>query len=464
MRPNRLPLVVAALCVVIGLALPAAASAANSYFKNSAIASEAERLEKTRRNKVGGWCYRFVADALAGATNGRISPRAGEAGYQGTFRAKGGTRITDPNAAVRGDIIQVTPAGTSDSWFGERRPLHTTIVLRRLGGWNFEVIDSNWDNLGPGGHISRHRFNPFTFDPRMGGRIAKIWRLGKVSSPAKPKPKDTDKDGVPDSQDRCPRKKGPKSNKGCPSRPSSDGITVKGFYTPISGDFNGDRRSDVLWYGPADDHDALWYGSESPGVFSDAPVTVKGTYTPISGDFNGDGRTDILWYGPGDAFDSMWYGGPGLGEFTTSVDVTVKGTYNPISGDFNGDGRSDILWYGPGDAPDSIWYGGTTQGQFTTGVDATVKGTYTPISGDFNGDRRSDVLWYGPADGHDALWYGSESLGVFSDAPVTVVGTYNPISGDFNGDGRTDILWYGPGDAYDSLWVGLAAAGSFAHP
>jgi hypothetical protein len=414
MKFKRSQFAVAALLFAVLLLLPGSAAAANGYFKNTAIASEAERLEKTRRNRVGGWCYRFVADALAGASGGRISPHAGENGYQGTFKAKGGTRITDPDHAVRGDIIQVTPAGTPDSWFGERRPLHTTIVLRRLGGWNFEVIDSNWDNLGPGGHISRHRFNPFTFDSSMGDRIAKIWRMGKASSTAKPKPKDTDKDGVPDGKDRCPKKKGPKSNKGCPSRPRPEGITVKGFYVPVPGDFDGDRRSDVLWYGPADAHDALWYGSESAGVFSDAAVTVSGTYTPIPGDFNGDGHSDILWYGPGDAYDSLWYGGSGQGQFTTGVNVSVSGTYTPISGDFNGDGRDDILWYGPGDAYDSLWYGGSSPGQFTTGVPVTVSGTYAPISADFNGDGHSDILWYGPGDSYDSLWLGLAGLGSFS--------------------------------------------------
>ena len=101
-----------------------------------------------------------------------------------------------------------------------------------------------------------------------------------------------------------------------PSRPRPEGITVNGFYTPIPGDFDGDRRSDVLWYGPADAHDALWYGSENAGVFSDAATSVSGTYTPIPGDFNGDGRADILWYGPGDAYDSLWLGLTGLGSFS----------------------------------------------------------------------------------------------------------------------------------------------------
>ncbi|MBK5220675.1 MAG: VCBS repeat-containing protein, partial [Thermoleophilia bacterium] len=83
------------------------------------------------------------------------------------------------------------------------------------------------------------------------------------------------------------------------------------------------------------------------------------------GDFNGDGKADILWYGPGDAFDSMWYGTSNPGEFATGVNVTVKGTYIPVPGDFNGDRNSDVLWYGPGAEPDSIWFGQTAVGLFS---------------------------------------------------------------------------------------------------
>jgi len=188
--------------------------------------------------------------------------------------------------------------------------------------------------------------------------------------------------------------------------------TVKGTYTPLSGDFNGDGRSDVFWYGPGDSHDSLWYGRSEVGEFTAAAVNVKGTYTPLTGDFNGDGRSDVFWYGPGDSHDSLWYGRSEVGEFTAAA-VNVKGTYTPLSGDFNGDGRSDVFWYGPGDSHDSLWYGRPNVGDFKTAVPITVKGFYTPITGDFNGDGRSDVFWYGPGDSRDSLWYGQAQLGSF---------------------------------------------------
>jgi surface antigen len=186
-----------------------------------------------------------------------------------------------------------------------------------------------WYSSGHVGYVEKTSprvvISEMNFDYRNGFRTKAIgpgnhWPTGfihiKDLKPKKPKkPKDTDKDGVPDSKDKCKRKKGPKSNGGCP-RPKATRVTVNGFYNPLSGDFDGDRYSDIFWYGPGGAHDSLWYGQASSSPFVTAvPVTVNGAYTPLTGDFNGDGRSDVFWYGPGDSHDSLWYGQSGLGSF-----------------------------------------------------------------------------------------------------------------------------------------------------
>jgi hypothetical protein len=65
-----------------------------------------------------------------------------------------------------------------------------------------------------------------------------------------------------------------------------------------TGDFNGDGRSDILWYNPSTGEAVIWLlngttvlsTSGSPGSAA-SPWTIAGT-----GDFNGDSMTDILWY------------------------------------------------------------------------------------------------------------------------------------------------------------------------
>jgi len=218
--------------------------------------------------------------------------------------------------------------------------------------------------------------------------------------------------------------------------------------TPLLGDFDGDHRTDLFWYGPGAKDDHLWLGRPD-GNFVGVPVKAGGPYVPLVGDFDGDGAGDILWYGPGGARDRLWLGRPD-GGFSDRA-VTVTGSYQPLVGDFNGDRSDDILWYGPDAAPDMLW-SGHADGRFTDRA-ITVRGTYQPFTGDFDGDGRHDIFWYRPAGGHDLVWYG-RSDGRFTMAATAVHHSYRPVVGDFGGDGADDVLWWAPGPANDVLWTG----------
>jgi hypothetical protein len=76
---------------------------------------------------------------------------------------------------------------------------------------------------------------------------------------------------------------------------------------------------------------------------------------PLVGDFDGDGRRDILWYGAGAAADLVWYGAAN-GRFAPAA-ATVRGSYRPLVADFGGDGPDDVLWWAPGPAQDVLWFG-----------------------------------------------------------------------------------------------------------
>ena len=70
--------------------------------------------------------------------------------------------------------------------------------------------------------------------------------------------------------------------------------------------------------------------------------------TPLLGDFDGDPRANILWYGPGGRYDVLWYGRLG------AAAVTVNGTYRPVPVDFSGGGVGDVLWWAPGPPTDVL--------------------------------------------------------------------------------------------------------------
>jgi glycerophosphoryl diester phosphodiesterase len=218
--------------------------------------------------------------------------------------------------------------------------------------------------------------------------------------------------------------------------------------TPLSGDFDGDGRTDVLMYGPGSRPDHLWLG-RSGGTFSGVRLAIAGTYEPVVADFDGDRKADVLWYAPGSATDVVWYGGTG-GRFTRH-ETGISGAYVPLTGDFDGDGKGDVFWYGPGATRDVVWYGTGSRSFVSRSV--TVGRTYRPVLGDFDGDKHTDVLWYGSGAAHDSLWY-SGGRGAFRAVAIDVGGTYEPVVGDFDGDRARDVIWYGAGSAPDAAWYG----------
>lgn len=75
--------------------------------------------------------------------------------------------------AVRGDIIQLYKPGTPDGQYV--LGYHTAIVLKNLGGGDFEVVDSNfrWDET-----VTVHRWNPFRQAGKYGLQVY-VYRLGQ---------------------------------------------------------------------------------------------------------------------------------------------------------------------------------------------------------------------------------------------------------------------------------------------
>ena len=226
-------------------------------------------------------------------------------------------------------------------------------------------------------------------------------------------------------------------------------VTVGGAYFPLVGDFDGSGRSDVLWYAPGVATDYLWRGTANR-TFVGRQITVSGTYSPVVGDFDGDGRHDVLWYSPGGR-DTLWYG-TAEGSFTARA-VDVAGTFRPIVGDFDGSGTDDLVWYGAGADPDFLWRGRSDR--TFAGVGLSVQGTFVPQVGDLDGNGRADILWHRDSGGGDVIWAG-RSGGGFSGSSLSAPEGTSPFLGDFNGDGPDDVFWYAAGSVPDQLWLGRA--------
>ncbi len=251
-----------------------------------------------------------------------------------------------------------------------------------------------------------------------------------------------------------------------------------------SSDYDGDKTADVVTsydYGNATTR--LWGFRSDGSSFIPALLWFSGqgqfdaTRTKlVSGDFDGDSKSDVailydygnstsrIWIFKSDGSNMApslaWYSGPG--KFDASRAKLV-------SGDFDGDGKADIaalydygnstsrFWFFKSDgatfAPSTAWDSGT--GKFTSGH-AVIK------SGDFDGDGKTDVaalydygsgtsrLWVFKADGTTLApaiaWYSG--LGKFA------AGRAMMTCGDYDGDGKFDIaVLYDYGNATSRIWL-----------
>lgn len=219
-----------------------------------------------------------------------------------------------------------------------------------------------------------------------------------------------------------------------PSADPSPSCVVTPFPTPSptpprAFDYEGDRRSDISVFRPAD---GTWYLLRSRDGFAGVNFGVA-TDRITPADFDGDGKTDVAVYR---AETGTWYwlnssnGAFNAAQFGASEDL-------PTPADHDGDGRADISVFRPSNG---TWYrlnssnGAFVASQFGVSEDK-------PTVGDFDGDGMADIAVWRPSNG---AWYRlNSSNGAFvavsfglSDDLITPA--------DFDGDGATDIAVYRP--------------------
>ena len=244
---------------------------------------------------------------------------------------------------------------------------------------------------------------------------------------------------------------------------------------PLSGDFNGDGRTDMFMYSAGSTPDEMWLAKENTRQvadqadrFTQVSRSISGRYFPFVGDFDGNGSDDIFWYAPGKNPDSIWYHDQN-GSVIESAGVTVNGNYLPIVADFDQDDgvpSDDIFWYSSRYG-ESLWSGQANR-RFTGRTLPSAPNNSIPLLGNWMPDDAlsdgafdtfyPDVFFYTPGTGADAIW-SSDGEGTFAREAKVVNGNYRPIVGNFNqgapgiAGALTDVFWYAPGKRGDYIWI-----------
>jgi hypothetical protein len=205
-------------------------------------------------------------------------------------------------------------------------------------------------------------------------------------------------------------------------------------FTAFAGDWNGDGKTDI----GVKTRDGRWYTAISNGSafigtalamsnFVDENVDAGGGgYAIITGDWNGDGRTDIgvkskdgRWFTASSNGSSFVSTREALAGFGNDLADPGSAPFRPIVGDWDGDGMTDVGIKGR----DGRWFLATSDGfrfvgprlALTGFADDTADGgaPFIPFVGDWNGDQRTDV----GVKTIDGRWYLAYSNGVDLTSP-----------------------------------------------
>ena len=251
---------------------------------------------------------------------------------------------------------------------------------------------------------------------------------------------------------------------------------LDGKHRVTTGDFNGDGKTDVAfyysgdgnwWIGLSDGNTLSWHIAGNTRGFGNL---LDGSHAIYDGDFDGDGKSDALFYYNG---DGNWWLGLSDGNAlswrlagnTQGFGNLIDGSHRLLPGDFDGDGKRDLLFHYNGDG--NWWMGRFDGGALSWHYAGTSSGfgdlldlDHRLYVGDFDGDGKSDVFayrgsdgssWIGRSDGNALGWHAAGNSGGFGNLldPSRML-----FFGDYDGDHKTDALFYYSGDG--NWWLGAS--------
>jgi peptide methionine sulfoxide reductase MsrB len=231
-----------------------------------------------------------------------------------------------------------------------------------------------------------------------------------------------------------------------------------GWHFQTLGDFNGDGKSDVLLMNSITNgvYVCEMNGTElATNALAFNVQAADGWRFQDLGDFNGDGKSDIL------LSNDITHGlcvcemdGTELGAHALSFNVSAAaGWHFQDLADFNGDGKTDILLMND-----------LTRGVYVCGMDGTqlaangqagtlADGWRFADTGDFNGDGKADLLLLNDATRGVMVWQ-MDGTQVAATAQVgTMLAGFHYIGqGDYNGDGKADLVFQNDATRDEQLW------------
>jgi hypothetical protein len=229
-------------------------------------------------------------------------------------------------------------------------------------------------------------------------------------------------------------------------------------YPARRADFNGDRRSDILWRHLASGENYAYLMDEKNIAGEGYLRTVDDQAWKVVGvgDFDGDRKADVLWRNSATGANYLY--------LMDGVSIVNEGYLRTVAdlnwrvagiGDFDGDGRDDILWRNSSTGENYVY--------LLNGLSIVNDGYLRTVAdqaweiagvGDFDGDEKADILWRHATSGENYLYLMSD-LSIVNESYLRAVADTDwrvAAVADFDGDGSADILWRHSGSGANYLY------------
>ena len=241
-------------------------------------------------------------------------------------------------------------------------------------------------------------------------------------------------------------------------------------------DFNQDGFADLVWRHSTNGRVAVWYMSGLTLIFGTVtePATFSDPADPSDldweiravGDFNGDRKPDLLWQHRTTGALAVWlldgHVRTGTANLTTLSGVSAETDLAwkvVATADMDRDGHLDLVWQHQTSGDLRIWHMMGTIQIDTIPITMGVGPSGWRIVGvaDMNGDGWADLVWRDVSLGGIATWLMKDaevtSPQWLMPAAVTDLSWHIVGVRDMNGDGHADLIWQHSGDGGLAVWV-----------
>lgn len=244
-------------------------------------------------------------------------------------------------------------------------------------------------------------------------------------------------------------------NGATPTRYSTAFVRPAGYVQSVVGDFNGDRRLDILWERSSDRSLLGWFGDGNGFIQAPVGQYASGWRPFLAGDIDGDGKADLVLQHARDRQLAYWIM-DGSVPTRYSVALAQPAGHRLVGGgDFNGDGKLDLLWFRLADRAPLMWLGNGNGFVGSAYLPALLPGWSVIAIGNASGDRKDDlVIGNRTRRQLRILTLDGATVVATSQMVETPLGQQQVGSGDYDGDDRLDLVMERSSDRSLVLWRG----------